>query len=347
MSSTATLPLRESDRRDDPAALRRRLAEEGYLFFRRLQSADRLRALRRHILGVLMEGGWLVPGTPLEDGIARVEAQCTEGDPEYTDVYHRVQRLESFHRSGHWPEVIDAMATLIDGPVLPHPQKIARLWFPKYTRHTTPVHQDYVHFQGSYDTYTCWAPVGDCPVELGGLAVLPGSHRPQEVKTHHFSLGAGLLAIPEEELAGDWHTADYGIGDSLVFHSLVAHRALPNLTQDRMRVSLDNRYQDARIPIAEQMLTPHLSGIAPLSWEEVYAGWETDDLQHYWKAYPLEVVPRQLRWLDQLFAEAVERTAQGDPDAAHHLRRLARREPNSELGRRARQTLAAAGLLEA
>lgn len=339
-------PLHESnDALKDPEELHRRIAEEGYLFFRDLQDADHLRSLRRDILGVLMKGGWLVPGTAVEDGIADIDARCTEGDPEYTGVYHQVQRLESFHRSGHWPEVLDIMARIIGTTVLPHPQKICRLWFPKYTEHTTPIHQDYVHFQGSYDTYTCWAPVGDCPIELGGLAVLPGSHQPRQVHTHHFSLGAGLLAIDEEDLSGEWQTTDYEIGDTLIFDSLLAHRALPNLTEDRLRVSLDNRYQSAHIPIAEQMLTPHLSGIGPLTWDEVYADWKSDDLNYYWKAHDLEVMAKQMQWLDQLNAEAVERAAKGDKDAAHHLHRLVRREPESDNGQRARKTLEAAGLL--
>jgi hypothetical protein len=33
------------------------------------------------------------------------------------------------------------------------------------------------------------------------------------------------------------------MGDALIFPSLTVHQALPNLTQDRLRVSLDNRYQ--------------------------------------------------------------------------------------------------------
>jgi hypothetical protein len=335
-----------NDAINDPDELRRRLADTGYLFFRGLQNADRLRELRRDILIELMAGGWLMAGTDVDDGIANIDAQCTEGDPEYIGVYHQVQRLESFHRSGHWPEVLEMMVKVIgDGTVLPHPQKICRLWFPQYTEHTTPTHQDYVHFQGSFDTYTCWAPVGDCPIELGGLAVLPGSHLPREVKPHHFSLGAGLLAIDESDLSGAWHTTDYEAGDTLIFNSLLAHRALPNNTEDRMRVSLDNRYQSIHIPIAEQMLTPHLSGLAPLSWDEVYAGWDDEQLQYYWKAYDLDVMAKQMQWLDQLNAEVVERAAQGDAHAAHHLRRLIRREPDSELGQRASRTLRAAGLL--
>ena len=55
----------------------------------------------------MQEGGWLVAGTDPMDGIADITTQCTEGDPEYTDVYHEVYKLQAFHRSAHWDEVVD------------------------------------------------------------------------------------------------------------------------------------------------------------------------------------------------------------------------------------------------
>jgi len=61
-----------------------------------------------------------------------------------------------------------------------------------------------VHFQGVFDTYTCRAPVGDCPTELGGLAVLPGSHKIKKVHDHHFSLGTGALSISEKDIERGW-----------------------------------------------------------------------------------------------------------------------------------------------
>ncbi len=48
----------------------------------------------------------------------------------------------------------------------------------------------------------------------------------------------------------------------LVFHSLTMHKALPNATQDQVRISLDNRYQRVRDPIDEGALKPHL-GLEP------------------------------------------------------------------------------------
>jgi ectoine hydroxylase-related dioxygenase (phytanoyl-CoA dioxygenase family) len=323
----------------DPEELRRRVEAEGYLFFRALQDADKLRALRQEILAVCREGGWLKAGTELQDGIADPAHRCTEGDLEYAKVYHEIYKLEAFHRAGHWPEVLATMQKVIGGPVLPHPQKIARLWFPQYAEHTTPVHQDFVHFQGAYQTYTCWTPVGDCPRELGGLALLSGSHRVNAIHDHHFSLGAGSLAIDTGQLDGQWVTTDYAIGDCLIFHSLTVHQALPNRTADRLRISLDNRYQGLDQPIAEHMLLPHLRSHHELTWEEVYRDWRSPELQYYWKQLDLKVLPRDERWVGQVFEEALSLARRGDPAARHHLTRLVSRDPQSEQARAAAAVL--------
>ena len=52
-----------NDAFDDPAELQRRLADEGYLFFRRLQDPDKMRELRRVMMTKIQEVGWLLPDT--------------------------------------------------------------------------------------------------------------------------------------------------------------------------------------------------------------------------------------------------------------------------------------------
>ena len=345
-----TEPLRElrvsNDAMDDPLVLRERLADEGYLFFKQLQPPDQMLALRREMLTVMQKGGWLIAGTDPVDGIANIAAQCTEGDVAYTDVYHEVYKIEAFHRSAHWPEVTDMIAKIVGRPIMPHPQKIARLWFPKYTEHTTPIHQDFVHFQGNFETLTCWSPLGDCPIELGGLAVLPGSHKVKRVLDHHFSLGAGSLFVdvPEQAklnaaLAVDWHTTNYEVGDSLIFPALTIHKALPNLTEDKLRVSLDNRYQAIGDPIADHMLLPHLISTHPMTWDEVYRDWQSDDLKYYWRQHANPVVPKDTSYADKGFAEAVDLARQGDPRAYLAMQRAVKRDPNSPAGRLAQQVL--------
>jgi len=343
MTSSELLELRVSnDALPDAAELQSRLEDDGYLFFRELLNSNRLQDLRRQMLTVMQQGGWLVAGTDPLDGIADPAARSTEGDPEYTDVYHEVYKLEAFHESAHCREIMDVLERVRGCPMMPQPHKVARLWFPKFTEHTTPIHQDFVHFQGTHDNLTCWSPVGECPRELGGLAVLKGSHKVDRVLDHHFSLGAGSLHVDpalHEETGVEWHTTDYDIGDTLIFPALTIHKALPNVTEDRLRVSLDNRYQRVGDPIAEHMLNPHLSGMSPLSWDEVYEDWASTDLQYYWEQFDNPVLAQITEYMDNAFDEAVALAEQGNNHAKLHLRRIAAREPNSEQGRTASAVL--------
>lgn len=324
---------------DDHIKIRDRMNDDGYLFFKALQDPDNLNSLRKDMLKVISDGGWLQAGFDPIEGVADISKRCTEGDPEYPDVYHNVYKLESFHRAAHSPVVLDTMGKIIGSPVLPHPQKIARLWFPQFTDHTTPAHQDFVHFQGTYETYTCWTPVGDCPKELGGLAVVEGSHKDKTVYDHHFSLGAGGLTVDEKRRKTTWLTTDYEIGDCLMFHSLTLHKALPNVTDNKLRVSLDNRYQSIESPVADNMLEPHMSTAYPLTWEEVYADWKTDDLKYYWKDLVTQVSTWDTSYSERGFKEGLDLAKQGDSRAILLMKRAVLRQPDSENGKAAAKVL--------
>ena len=334
-----------NDAMNDPLELRRRMADEGYLFFKRLQNPDKLRDLRREMMATIQRAGWLAAGTDPLEGIADVSTQCTEGDNEYSAGYSQVYKLEAFHRSAHWPEVTGMAEKIMGRPIMPYPQKVARIWFPKYTEHTTPTHQDFVHFQGNFEALTCWAPVGDCPIELGGLAVIPGSHKVNRVLEHHFSLGAGSLVVHPEahaEIDPVWHSTDYEIGDTLIFPALTIHKALPNYTEDKLRLSLDNRYQAIGDPIAEHMLEPH--GPSKLQWKEVYRDWTSDELKYYWRQVDNPVVPRDMSYSEKGFAEALDLARAGNEQALFRLKRTVKNDPESPGAEAARAVLVEMGV---
>ena len=319
-----------NDAMQHPKELQRRIADEGYLFFKRLVKPDKLWELRREMMSVIQEVGWLIAGTDPMDGIADINMRYTEGDNEYSAGYAEVYKIEDFHRAGHWAEYQDIIENMVGAPIMPHPQKIARIWFPKYTEHTTPKHQDFVHFQGSYENITCWAPIGDCPIELGGLALIPGSHKVNRVLDHHFSLGAGGLIVDESEhddIAPVWHSANYEAGDALFFPALTIHQALPNYTEDKLRLSLDNRYLIVGDKIAEHMLEPH--GPSQLSWEEVYPHWQSDDLKFYWRDTELAVVELDLSFGEKGRAEAIAMARSGNEQAVYALARGAKNNPDA------------------
>ncbi len=270
----------------NPAELKAKANSDGYLFFKGLLPAEPLLGLRREILEILNHHGFLDRQTELMDGkmdmkkIAQYEPfeGCTE------EVYKEVQCLESFHRLSHHPELIRVYETLFDAPVLPHPRNIARVLFPGPQARATPPHQDYPHIQGTRQTWTTWFPLGDCPVELGGLSVLKGSHRDGILDVKEAE-GAGGLECILRDTQYSWLETDFEVGDVLTFLSTNVHQGLPNQLGNLLRLSCDFRYQPLNEPIEGKSLLPHC---LLQEWEEIYKGWKNTDLQYYWKKNQLE-----------------------------------------------------------
>jgi ectoine hydroxylase-related dioxygenase (phytanoyl-CoA dioxygenase family) len=151
----------------------------------------------------------------------------------------------------------------------------------------TPPHQDYIYIQGTHQFWTLWFPLGDAPVKLGNLSILRGSHR-EPVLDVVAARGAGGK---ESILCGkdyEWVQGDYACGDIVTFPSHTVHKGLPNQLGDRVRLSCDLRYQPADEPIEEKSLVPHM-GVA--TWDEIYAGWQNEQLKYYWKSRSLQMSP--------------------------------------------------------
>jgi hypothetical protein len=267
-----------------PGALRRRAAEDGYLYFHRLLHAEPILAVRREILDVCARHGFLAPGTDPDAARAAPGIHWREGDPEYMAAYDDIQRLQSFHALAHAGPLLEALRQLFGEEVLVHPRNIARVMFPQNNQFTTPAHQDYVHIQGTEETWTAWIPLGECPRSLGGLEVLAGSHR-AGVLPARSAYGAGGLGVETEHLGLEWRGQDFACGDVLLFHSLCVHRGIDNTTPHTIRLSVDYRYQGVSQPVTESSLLPHF---ARHSWEEIYAGWDAEWLKYYWRKWELK-----------------------------------------------------------
>ena len=273
----------------DPAGLRARAKAEGYLFFKGLLPAEPLLEVRRQILEILGRHGFLDRQAELMEGRMDMEkvAQSVPFEGCTEEVYKEVQRLESFHRLSHHPELLRIYEALFDAPVLPHPRNIARILFPGPQARATPPHQDFPHIQGSRQTWTAWFPLGDCPIELGGLSVLRGSHNDGILDVKE-SEGAGGLECILRDTESVWMRADFELGDVLTFLSTNVHQGLPNQWGNLARLSCDFRYQPMNEPVEEKSLLPHCF---VMEWEEIYKGWKNTDLQYYWKDNQLEKTP--------------------------------------------------------
>jgi ectoine hydroxylase-related dioxygenase (phytanoyl-CoA dioxygenase family) len=99
----------------------------------------------------------------------------------------------------------------------------------------TPPHQDQFFMKDARRVWTVWIPLSDCPLRLGPLAVLAGSHR-DGILSHV----SNQVADPDPNLW--WSTASMTQGDVLAFDGCTIHRACPNLTRDQTRFSIDFRY---------------------------------------------------------------------------------------------------------
>ncbi|HLL90069.1 MAG TPA: phytanoyl-CoA dioxygenase family protein [Tepidisphaeraceae bacterium] len=279
----------------DAPALRARAERDGFLFFRGLLPAAYVLEVRADLLGVVDRHGWRAPGQgPLGgrldvDAVNRAVAAELRTDIGVTqEMYDDTQRLESVHRLPHHPNLLALYRTLFgDGrDVLVHPRHIVRMVTPHRGMVPTPVHQDFPLIQGTGNTWTCWFPAGDCPREMGGLTVLRGSHSHGYLPIQPAE-GAGGIAAQLCPGEADWVSCDYRAGDVLTFPSFTVHKALPCRVPDQIRLSLDVRYQPADEVVEEKSLLPHCG----LTWEQIYAGWQRDDIKYYWKRLPLRLTP--------------------------------------------------------
>jgi hypothetical protein len=233
----------------DTAALKAQLSEQGYLYLRGSGPRAEILELRRQILEICKEAGWLDAKAPLMEGRWSGVGPFTESEPVYMAVYKKMLNLPLFNDLPGSKFYMDLFERLLGGKPFNHKMHIGRVSFPNNVVQTTPPHQDFHYIAGSADTYTVWTPIGDIPLSVGGLAVLAKSHKKgfltHKIFPEHKYAGSGMdEGMIRESLGGlDWHTGDFTAGDVLLFHSHTIHKAMPNVSGNILRLSCDNRYQ--------------------------------------------------------------------------------------------------------
>ncbi|MEZ5246743.1 MAG: phytanoyl-CoA dioxygenase family protein [Acidimicrobiales bacterium] len=286
----AFLPMRSSNElMGDAAGLRERLDVDGYLYFEQVLPREKLLEVRTQITGVLADAGWIAGGDEQLDARA-IRSPVREGEDDFWDALHGVQKLQVFHEFAHDPALTGLMQQVLGPSAFPHPLKVCRLIFPEFEAISTPPHQDFPNNQGSEHLTATWIPLSDVPVSLGGIAVLRGSHKwgllPLET---HLGAGNRCARLPLDMLEQcRWVTTEFSLGDVLVFPSLTVHAARHNLSTNAMRLSIDFRWQLETEPMTEGCLSPHFG---TLSWDDIYEGWDSEELQYYWRDLDLEIVP--------------------------------------------------------
>jgi hypothetical protein len=329
-------PLLDStDLIDNGPALAERMRRDGYLFLRGLLPQADIRSLQRQIGEIVRDAGWLRRDASVEEALADPAGFCVDPDPSYLTTLRRINKLQDYHALKHHPALIALFERMLGGPVFPHPRVLMRNIFPAREEYTTKAHQDFPNVQGTTEVFTAWFPLIDCPMEVGPLQVAVGTHTGD---VYDFDIGAGAGGIEiTDPFEGRWASGPFAAGDVLIFNSLTVHKGVPNRS-DRLRMSMDVRYQRVSEPF--NFDNANADG-QPLSWEDIYAGWRSDELKYYWRRLNLTEQAFDRRWFDKRDSRAFELAEAGDPRARSVLQRIVARDADPEKRARAQRLLAA------
>lgn len=248
-------------------------------------------------------------------------------------------KLQEFQALQHHPNLIEVIERILGEPVMPHARIIGRTIFPQREVFTTPPHQDFIPIQGTADTYTAWIPLSDIPPELGGLQIASGSHR-HGVYDFKPAMGAGGIAVVNP-LEGTWVNNPFKQGDVLIFHSMAVHKGVSNAS-NRLRMSIDARYQKISDPIAPGSLLPHAQ---PYTWEDIYADpdWNREDLKYYWQKWGMDVKEYDNSYHEKRDEMGLAMAEKGDRGSISVLQRIVARDTDPAKRKRAADLLADLG----
>jgi hypothetical protein len=262
-----------TDALDNPAELRRRLDEEGYLYVPGFFDPDLIVGARRSLTDQLAAQGLLHPDRDAFDGITHPDpAKRTAFKPDLAENNPAIDRVV------FGPEIFGFYESFFGEAVRAFDFKWVRAIGPGLG---TQAHCDWVYMsRGTPRLLTCWIPYVEVPLELGGLMLLERSHlqaariknylsvdvdsycenRPEAAATalagkgfHNGSLSERSDTLPAK-LGSRWLTAEqWRMGDFITFNMTMIHGSLDNQT-DRIRLSSDTRYQRASEPADERWI---------------------------------------------------------------------------------------------
>jgi ectoine hydroxylase-related dioxygenase (phytanoyl-CoA dioxygenase family) len=241
------------------------LEAQGYVWLKGFLKRADVVEFRGWVLSHLAEAGLLEPGNDPRAGIA-----ASGG----VDRKRADRRLMSIVRSAVYegfcaqPTLSRFMDDFLSGLSYLHKRKIMRFTLPN-TNAATPAHYDLVYLRGGTSRIvTAWIPIGDTPVDMGGLCYLENSHAIGKDMEAEFDRRNAELTLQErisafnrnmteggwvskdlpemaERFDTRWLVADYEAGDVVLHSPYMIHASTTNRSAEgRIRLSTDIRYQN-------------------------------------------------------------------------------------------------------
>jgi ectoine hydroxylase-related dioxygenase (phytanoyl-CoA dioxygenase family) len=189
--------LTPSDPHASVADLREQYAAHGYLWLKGFLDRDRVLALRRRYFAVMAEVGLIAPDSDPTDGMFSGHAIDHARHDKVLMEFVRTAAYESFCLQ---PRVWEFYDRFLGGASYLHKRKILRSSLPGSSS-STPAHYDLIYLRGgTASVCTSWIPIGDVPVEMGGLVYLEGSDRIGREMEAEFARRNAELS-PEERIS--------------------------------------------------------------------------------------------------------------------------------------------------
>ena len=259
--------LTPSDPTSPLDVLREQYRAQGYLWLKGFFPRDEVLAFRGRFFTAFQNAGLLKPGTDPADGIYSGEPEDKRRTNKILMEQARTAAYESFCLQ---PSLWGFYDTFLDGPSYLHKRKIIRYLTPG-SEWATPAHYDLIYLRGgTASVVSSWIPLGDIPLEMGGLVYLEGSDALGREMEAEFARQNATLS-PEERISAynknmseggwvgkdlpamadkfdaRWLAADFEAGDMVVHSAYMIHASLDNAdSQGRIRLSTDIRYQNVR-----------------------------------------------------------------------------------------------------
>lgn len=245
-------------------ALRERYQANGVLWLKGILPRQKVLDFRARFFSAYAGSGLLREGSDPRDGIY-------SGEVEERGLVNKIlmtqARSAAYEAFCLMDEIWSFYEKFLEGAPYLHKRKIIRYTRP-LDKNCTGAHYDLVYLRGGTERLcTSWIPIGDTPVEMGGLVYLEGSddwgrQSEAETRTRTAALPAEDrisaynqymdqsgwldrdLAALANRLNTRWLAADYEAGDMVVHSPYMIHASTMNLNPDgRMRLSTDIRYQ--------------------------------------------------------------------------------------------------------
>lgn len=267
---------RDSSAVEDPAELRERMKDDGYLFLRGVLNRSEVLAAREEVFTRLVAVGEIK--SPAIDGFATGESQRREVADDLIAFWRSVSEGPALRQVSHGPQVRAVMEAVLGEPARPQDY----LWLrPRAPGWATGLHYDHPFFaRGSRNVHTVWIPLGDIPLCDGPLMLVEGSHRFDDliVPMHandelvNNSTDAAIREAFVNESITDpvsfvsernsrLLSAEFRTGDMLIFGMNTLHGSSDNYSAvGRVRLSCDVRYQPASDPLDERYFGPNPTG---------------------------------------------------------------------------------------